>query len=74
MRALGACPNFLTFGRWARPEEPVGPAQLLASEAGSFITGVVLVVDGGVLAEATTDHFLQAKLAVVPLRNLRRSP
>ncbi len=37
-------------GRWAEPEELVGPALLLAGEAGSFITGSVLVVDGGAMA------------------------
>jgi gluconate 5-dehydrogenase len=38
------------LGRWGRPEELAGPALLLASEAGSFITGSTFVVDGGVLA------------------------
>lgn len=38
------------LGRWARPEELAGPALLLASEAGSFITGSTMLVDGGVLA------------------------
>jgi gluconate 5-dehydrogenase len=33
--------------RWGRPEEIAGPALMLASEAGSFVTGSVLVVDGG---------------------------
>jgi NAD(P)-dependent dehydrogenase (short-subunit alcohol dehydrogenase family) len=35
------------IGRWGDPRELVGPALLLASDAGSYITGQTLIVDGG---------------------------
>jgi NAD(P)-dependent dehydrogenase (short-subunit alcohol dehydrogenase family) len=38
-------------GRWGQPDELVGPALLLASDAGSYITGTTLIVDGGCLAK-----------------------
>ena len=37
-------------GRWGNPEELVGPAVFLASDASSFINGQILYVDGGILA------------------------
>ena len=40
------------LGRWAQSRELAGPAILLASEAGSYITGEMLLVDGGVFARA----------------------
>jgi NAD(P)-dependent dehydrogenase (short-subunit alcohol dehydrogenase family) len=37
--------------RWGEPKELAGPALLLASDAGSYITGTTLVVDGGTMCK-----------------------
>ncbi|MBM4070219.1 MAG: 3-oxoacyl-ACP reductase FabG [Planctomycetes bacterium] len=39
------------LGRWGEPNELIGPVLLLASDAGSYITGETLVVDGGFIAK-----------------------
>lgn len=44
--------NRTALKRWGQPRELVGPALLLASEAGSYITGEALLVDGGAFARA----------------------
>jgi NAD(P)-dependent dehydrogenase (short-subunit alcohol dehydrogenase family) len=39
------------LGRWGEPNELVGTTLLLASDAGSYITGQTIVVDGGFTAQ-----------------------
>jgi NAD(P)-dependent dehydrogenase (short-subunit alcohol dehydrogenase family) len=40
----------IPLGRVGEPEEIVGPALFLASQASSMVTGIILPVDGGYLA------------------------
>ena len=44
---LERCNEQTPLGRIGRPEELVGPLLLLASDAGSYVTGSVVTVDGG---------------------------
>ncbi len=37
-------------GRWGTPEDLMGPALFLASDASDFVNGQILYVDGGILA------------------------
>ena len=36
--------------RWGEPEDLIGPAVFLASDASNFVNGHILYVDGGILA------------------------
>jgi NAD(P)-dependent dehydrogenase (short-subunit alcohol dehydrogenase family) len=38
----------IPLGRWAMPEDIVGPTVFLASKASDFVTGQIIYVDGGV--------------------------
>ena len=38
------------LARWGKPQDLIGPALFLASDAAAFITGTILNVDGGYAA------------------------
>ena len=42
--------NRTALKRWGKPEEIAGVALLLGTDAGSYITGTTVLIDGGVLA------------------------
>lgn len=41
----------IPLGRFAQTEDLIGPAVFLASEASNYVTGHILFVDGGWLAQ-----------------------
>ena len=41
---------YYTYERWGEAEDLGGPAVFLASEASDFVNGLILYVDGGILA------------------------
>lgn len=43
--------KLVPMGRWSEPEEFAGPAVFLASKASDYMTGQVLVIDGGLTAK-----------------------
>lgn len=44
--------DMTALNRWGQPRELAGPAIFLASEAGNYVTGEMLLVDGGAFSRA----------------------
>jgi NAD(P)-dependent dehydrogenase (short-subunit alcohol dehydrogenase family) len=40
----------IPLGRWAKPDDLVGPVLFFASAASDYVTGQILYVDGGLTA------------------------
>ncbi len=53
--ASAAVEQIIPLRRWGRPEDMAGVTQFLASRAGSYLTGAVIPVDGGI-SQASAAH------------------
>ena len=49
---IQAIADHTALGRWGEPRELAGTALLLASDAGAYITGATIVVDGGAVCKS----------------------
>jgi len=49
---IDAVSSKVPLRRWGQPNEIVGPTMMLVSEAGAYVNGAVLRVDGGLLSRA----------------------
>lgn len=49
---IAAVGSKVPLRRWGAPDELVGPIVMLVSEAGSYVNGAVLRIDGGLLSRA----------------------
>ena len=49
---IDAISSKVPLRRWGQPNEIVGPTVMLVSEAGAYVNGAVLRIDGGLLSRA----------------------
>jgi NAD(P)-dependent dehydrogenase (short-subunit alcohol dehydrogenase family) len=49
-KAVAGLAQQIPLGRWAQPEDLVGPVLFFASAASDYVTGQILLVDGGLTA------------------------